>query len=250
MPSVTLIVPFYRNALMLAEQVKIWNQYPADMEILLVDDGSPEPAMPIFTANRADTAPPVYIYRILEDVPWNRGGARNLGSHLANTDWLIHIDIDHVLLPACARSLVNFIEHEATDDRWYRFPRYRRGAADDTRKKDALDPSITYGPIKPHCDSYLVPRNLFWKVGGYDEDYSGCLGGGSPFLKNLESAAKCDLLPPEIYLEVYTRSVIADASDFSLSRDTSIYSERRRQKEAKRNTFPKNPLRFNWKREL
>lgn len=244
MPAATLIVPYYRNCAMLEEQARIWNEY-GDLEIILIDDGSPEPALPIVLDNYRGRN--LLVYRITKDIPWNRGGARNLGAKMATTDWIIHIDIDHILPPDCCARLLKF---DADPKCWYRFPRFRRGAADETRRKDAIDPKITYGPIKPHCDSYLVTRDQFWKVGGYDEDYSGCLGGGSPFLKQLEEAAKLQLLPSDIYLDVYTRHVIKDASDFSLSRDTSEYSRRRKIKEARGKTRAINPLRFSWERQL
>lgn len=248
MPSLTLIVPYYRNVQMLKHQLCTWANYPEQIEIVLVDDGSPEPALPIVNkyAN-GGVRDRLRVYRITKDIPWNRGGARNLGSKQAETPWIMHIDIDHVLPPECAPDLVKFAPNPR---HWYRFNRFRRGTADETRKKDAIDPKVTYGPIKPHCDSYLCTQKMYWDVGGYDEDYSGCLGGGSPFLKQLEELAKVETAPPPIQLEVYTRSVVKDASDFSLSRDTSEYSRRRKVKEAQRNTKAKNPLRFEWVREL
>lgn len=244
MPKATLVCPFYRNVSMLTHQLEVWEQYPEGLDIIVVDDGSPEPALPLVKASKRTD---IKVFRIEKDIPWNRGGARNLGSRMADTKWLIHIDIDHVLPPECVPAL---LDYRADAKQFYRFERFRRGMADETRKKDALDPKVTYGPIKPHGDSYMVAHDMYWRVGGYDEDYSGCLGGGSPFLKQLEAAAKPSVLPPSIHLEVYTRSVIADASDFSLNRDTSEYSRRRKAKESLHNTQAKNPLRFTWSRVL
>ena len=45
--EVTLIVPFYRNVEMLREQCRLWNLLPEDIRVIVVDDGSPEPAAPI-----------------------------------------------------------------------------------------------------------------------------------------------------------------------------------------------------------
>jgi hypothetical protein len=28
----------------------------------------------------------------------------------------------------------------------------------------------------PHCNSFLMCKETFWKAGGYDEDFSGCWG--------------------------------------------------------------------------
>lgn len=241
----TLIVPYYRNVAMLREQATEWLRYPADMRIILVDDGSPEPALDVIRGVGHTGA--LSVFRILKDVPWNRGGARNLGSHLADTKWIAHVDIDHLLPADCATRL---LETQLDNRFWYRFPRFRRGQADETRRKDKIPDDVEFGEIHPHIDSYVCRRELYWKSGGYDEDYSGCLGGGSPFLKRFESMAPVKLLSKNVFLCVYTRSVVADASDHTLSRDTTEYARRKKVKEASNNTIPKNPMRFEWERVL
>lgn len=252
MISITCVVPFYRNPSMLRVHLHKWLQeyspaVHAKMKLLIVDDGSPEPALggpdaPFRCELRNIGA---RLLRIGVDIPWNRGGARNLGSTIAETPWLLHMDIDHILPPDSAERLAAGIDSFPTD-RWYRFPRYRVGAADETRNKDAIPRDQKFGEIKPHGDSYLVRKDLYWCVGGYDEDYSGCLGGGSPFTKQLEKAARCEVLEPLIPLHVYTRDACFDASDLTLSRDTSEYSRRRKMKERTGKTKAQNPLRFPW----
>lgn len=244
----TLIVPFYRNVAMLRAQLDVWEDYPDAIDIIVVDDGSPERAISIIEsqASRA-LMQRLTLLRITTDIPWNRGGARNLGVQEARSEWIVHIDIDHVLPAKCAAALLKF---DPRASRWYRFERYRRGQADETRNKDKLPRECAYGHIHPHIDSYLVTRRLFWQIGGYDEDYSGCLGGGSPFLKTLERVAgRPPLAPADVFLEVYTRSVVADASDHTLPRGSREYSQRRTKKEREGNTVPKNPIRFPWVRE-
>jgi hypothetical protein len=245
---ITLIVPFYRNVRMLERQIEEWKLYPNTFCFVVVDDGSPEPAKPVVEAHSNNgLRDRLSLYRIDVDIPWNRGGARNLGADAATTEWIVHMDIDHVLPWQCAQSLATFTPNPG---HWYRFPRFRKGRADETRRKDAISPEQKFGAIHPHVDSYLCTRDLYWRVGGYDEDYSGCLGGGSPFLKQFEAAAPVSLLPPEIHLHVYTRDTVEDASDTSLSRDTSEYSRRRRAKELSGRTKARNPLRFEWHRAL
>ena len=245
---ISIIVPYYRNPLMLDEQVTTWNRFPDGFKFIVVDDGSPEPAAEVIARKAtSETLARLELYRIGVDIPWNRGGARNLGARVADSLWIVQIDIDHVLRPTSAEQLLRF---QPDTRRWYRFPRYRNGRADATRRKDRLPPEATDGLIHPHVDSYLCTRDLYWSVGGYDEDYSGCLGGGSPFLKQLERAAEVDLLPPEIHLHVYTRDAVADASDLTLSRAPEEYSRRRREKERTGRTRAVNPIRFEWERVL
>ena len=246
----TLIVPYYRNVEMLKRQVEEWNKYPEDVRIILIDDGSPEPAEAIVRelATRS-TLDRLDLYRIDVDIPWNRGGARNLGTKMARTAWVVHIDIDHLLPWEAAVALARSTPHPK---RWYRFPRIRIGKADETRRKDfrktGLPDDAEIGRIHPHVDSYLCTTGMFWAAGGYDEDYSGCLGGGNPFLAHMEAIVEPGTLPEEISLQVFTRSVVKDASDWALSRDPAEFSRRRREKDRSRNTEPQNHIRFPYRR--
>lgn len=244
----TLIVPFYRNGKMLERQLQEWEHYPRNVQILVVDDGSPEPAEPILQTASDELKTRLRLYRIMVDIPWNREGARNLASKEAETDWIVHVDIDHLMPVAACEHLV---EMECDSGEWYRFPRFRVGMADDTRRKDKIPSDATFGAIHPHIDSYLITRETYWKLNGYDEDYVGVLGGGCAFLRQLEGlVGPPKILPSPVCLHVYTSNAISDASVTSLSRDTSHGKEIERFKNRKGNLFPKNPIRFQWQRVL
>jgi hypothetical protein len=242
---VSIIVPYYLNQGMLAEQIRTWNNYPEGFEFIVVDDGSPEHAAPIISAIACNALlRRLSLYRIDVDIPWNRGGARNLGSQVA-ARWMVHVDIDHILP---ASSAIALLDAEVSESRWYRFHRFRNGKADETRRKDEIPRDQAFGKIKPHCDSYLCTREVYWKAGGYNEAFSGCLGGGTPFLIEMGKIAPVELLPEAAALHVYTRSVIADASDHTLSRDTSEFTRRKRTMHG--NFKGSNPIRFPWKKVL
>ena len=207
--------------------------------LIVVDDGSPEPASDVIT-----TDDNVRLYRIKEDIPWHRSGARNLGVHVAESHWVINVDTDHTLPPLCANAL---FEADIDPNYWYRFPRIRIGKADETRRKDAIPEDCEFGQIREHIDSHLMTRELFMRS-PYDEAYAGSLGGGSPFLARLQEIAPVKLLPDTVHLYGYTRHVIPDASIFTLDRDTSEYKRRRREKERTGDTTPKDILQFEWER--
>lgn len=240
----TLIVPYYRNPGMLREQLRIWEGYPPEVFVVLVDDCSPEPAREVVLAWASpDLSRRIMLYRVGIDIPWNRGGARNLGTQQAPTEWVVHVDIDHVLPVVAAERLLEF---KPDPSRWYRFERYRNGRADETRRKDAIPDDVAYGKIHPHIDSYLITKALFWEAGGYNEDFSGCLGGGTDCLKRLERLARPELVPDPVHLLVFTRSVASDASDWALPRD------RERGKAIQRRIAGRKPtewIRFPWFRE-
>lgn len=242
----TLCVPFYRQAGILELQIKEWNKYPPAIKVILVDDCSPEPAEPVVRKFASEELlSRLELLRVAVDKPWNRAMCRNLSAQRAQSNWIMHVDTDHIFPAQHAQALLEF---EANEDRWYRFRRFRVGRADDTRRKDKIDPNCEFGEIKPHIDSYLCTRELYWRVGGYDEDFSGMLGGGSPFLAQLTEAAQMEMAPSDISLHVYTRSVAPDASVSTLSRDTSRYAALRKEKERTGNTKAKNPVRLKWSR--
>ena len=241
-----LIVPYYRNPTMLGFQIREWEKYPPEVELVLVDDGSPEPAEAVLREKATpELLKRVKLYRIEDDIPWNRGGARNLGAHVAESPWILHVDIDHVLPAECVQPLLNAT---ISTDSWYKFERYRVGKADDTRLKDEIPNDLEYGKIKPHMDSYLISKRMYWEAGGYDEDYSGSLGGGTPFVRYLATIGLSAIMLGGMHLHVYTRSVAKDASDWALDRSHDRYTEINKQK--RKNGHPKgvNPLRFKWKR--
>jgi glycosyltransferase involved in cell wall biosynthesis len=224
----TFIVPYYRNVAMLVRQIEEWRKYPKteDLQIILVDDASPEEAAPLLQAAAPDV-PNLRAFRITNDIPWNRAAARNFGAIYASTDWILHTDIDHIMPVETAEALLKFAPVRTN---WYRFARYRVGKADFTRRKDDLDDNIEFGKIKPHMDSYLCERELYMRLGGYDEDYSGSLGGGTPFVRELQSAATMIDLPEPYTLHVHTTDSVPDASDIHLSRDTTRFKQMQREK--------------------
>lgn len=240
---ITIILCYYRQPLMLAKQLANWREYSAAareyFELMVIDDGSPEPASDIINASDG-----VQLYRVAKDIPWHRNPCRCLGAMQCDTPWMIQTDLDHILPTKSADAL---LETAVNPKRWYRFPRWRVGMADETRMKDSIQRSCEFGRVKEHGDSFLITRELFLKS-PYDSSYSGFLGGGSPFLKRMESIAPVELLPDDVCLHVYTRHVIPDASITMLSRDTSQYSKVRKEKERKGDTVPKMNLDFEWSR--
>lgn len=238
---------------MLKQQVMEWNKYlfTDGFNIIVVDDGSPEAAESIIREHASETLlQHLQLYRIHEDIPWNRGGARNLGAKMAKTNWIMQIDIDHMLDRRIQCDLAKYVA-ALPADAWFRFSRFRYGRADETRKKDRIPDAQEHGQIHPHGDSYLCTRDAYWKVGGYDEDYSGCLGGGSPFLLQMKQLlGEAEILPPRYSLTVFTRDKVKDASDTTLDRSKDEYAKRRRTKERSKDTRAKNPIRFTWTQVL
>jgi hypothetical protein len=224
MPELTIILSYYSQPEMLRQQLSTIRFYPKDTKVIIVDDGSPVTARSVID-RRTVRGIDLSLYRIIPDIPWNRSQARNLGTYKSITEWVLHVDIDHILPVDCVNSLLNY---QLDRTHWYRFQRHRVGRADATRQKDQISPDATKGKIHPHHDCYLIRRDWFMDS-PYDERYSGCLGGGTPFIQRMiQLRGEPELLPDNIYLQVYTMNKVKDAS-VNLDRDTTEYTRRREQ---------------------
>lgn len=245
----TLLVPYYRQPEMLRRQIAEWEKYPAEVLIDLGDDCSHEEAAPIVR----EVASPelrkrLRVFRTDVDRPWAREFVRNLLSKQAQTEWLLHVDIDHVLPAESASALLPI---ELDPKSWYRFPRYRVGKADETRRKDDIPDDAEFGKIKPHIDSYLVRGKRYWAAGGYNEEFIGVLGGGNEFLRRLELAAgPPHVLPESVCLHVYTRDKVKDSSDWACNRDTTPGKRLWLSLKAEKKLGEPKTLTLPWHREL
>jgi len=177
---VTFVYPYYENAGFFATQLERWRHYPADLaaslSIVVVDDGSPTaPAAAVLDAQASRPAR-LRLFRIDVDTRWNWLAARNIGAHHADPGWLLLTDMDHVVPEATLRTIV---DGRPDPGRVYAFSREEH----------------TGVTITPHSASFLLTRDLFWRVGGYDETLSGYYGTDGDFRRRLAVHAEIVVLP-------------------------------------------------------
>ena len=192
---------------MLAEQQRVWMDYPeelrARLHVVVVDDCSHPKRKPHADSITATGLGSIRLFRLLEKKRWNWLACRNLGAKVAATKWMLLTDIDHTVPQP---TLERIVFGELDDDNAYRFKR-------------VTAPSVwpydvdTAPPWKPHNDTFLVTRDKFFdpRVGGYDERLSGCYGTSGEFRDRLVSATKAQVLLDNVIVR-YPREVIPDAS--------------------------------------
>lgn len=170
----TLIYPYYENPQFLQRQIEGWQAWSADVRqhvsAIIVDDGSPVPAV------LPDVLPfPMQLFRIEVDVRWNWLAARNIGFHHAPEGWCLVTDIDHVIPEPTISSAVF----------------------------GSLDSGVIYGfsrsehdgtPLAAHPNSWLMTRQMFWTVGGYDEALSGHYGSDGEWRRRCAATAPMQIL--------------------------------------------------------
>lgn len=201
---ISLVMPYYRNPEMLALHYRSWLAWPAEarqaIEVVIIDDGSPEGerAANVPMPGLSGTLPHIRIYRITEDRPWHQHGARNLGAKMARAGWLLLTDMDHMLIGSQAGELIDLTPK--LDARTAYFIQRREADSGDlTLGKD--------GQPKPHPNSFIMRRDLFWEVGGYDEDFCGHYGTDGMFRSRLWAIAKEGLID-QLYLRRFWRDLV------------------------------------------
>jgi hypothetical protein len=231
--QLTLVMPFYRNAGMLAEHYRWWAAYPAELKaqlaVIVVDDGSPLTECAV-DVPRPDGLPALRIYRVHDDIPWHQHAARNLGADQAAEGWLLMTDIDHLVTADALRTLLAFLATASPQGIWT----FARVTA----------PRGT--PYHPHPNSYVLTKATYWAAGGYEEALTGVYGTDGEFRRKLWRLAGMAGVQHlrHIALVRYPREVIPDASTRTLERRTPVERAKRDAALAARRSIP--PLQFAW----
>lgn len=175
---VTMVLPYYENPNFLRHQMQGWLDYAPDLRaqltLNLVDDGSPQ--HPAVKAIAGVPRPfPIQIFRIGVDVRWNWLAARNVGFHHAPEGWVLVTDMDHVIPPQTMRSVI-YGRHDSNVIYGFSREEYKGGR------------------IPAHPNSWLMTREMFWKVGGYDETLSGHYGTDGDWRRRCAAVAPIQIL--------------------------------------------------------
>jgi hypothetical protein len=176
-------MPYYENPQFVRQQIGWWGTYPEHLQrhlsVILVDDGSPrhpvESAVVPSVVNAILPVASLKLFRICVDVRWNWLAARNIGAHHAHDRWLLLTDMDHVLPASTLDALVYGLHDPETI---YGFSRIAH----------------TGEPLAPHPNSWFMTREMFWRVGGYDETLSGHYGTDGDWRRRCAAVAPMAIL--------------------------------------------------------
>lgn len=241
--GLTLVMPYYENASMLALHYQAWALWPNSLRnrlhVIIVDDGSPE--APAAAVKRPFGLPSLEIYRIKQDRPWHQHAARNLGASAAPEGWMLLTDMDHLLTPGPASWIfVQIDEGDLDPGTVYMLDRVEANTGEPTLGKD--------GNPKPHPNSFVMTRDMFWRIGGYDERATGFYGTDRLFRDRAFRFAKKGHL--DAPLVRYWRDIVPDASTTTLprkeGRDPAVKAKALR--EIALNPEARTVLDFDWER--
>jgi len=236
----TYVMAVYGQPLMLAKWWETLTTYDYDvlerLHLVIVDDhGDPPVVIPESIKHLVD----IRLYRVEDNIPWNQMGARNLGVQEAPTDWVVLLDPDMVVEPEGAKRLMNQVAKMSPGALVKLMLRY----TDDS-----------YDPTSPNV--YMIHKEDFNRVGGYDEDYAGHKGWSDVQFMHALRGFKIRFLGPRgFWVRYYRPRDIADATVNTLDREVqhnrAIHI--RKMAIAKRNwakwvTTKGRNIRFKWSR--
>ena len=203
-PDIAIVMPYYDNPQMWAYQLEHFHtldpKIARRVEVIVVDDASPHhPAADVI---QGDLPLTLSVFRIERDKPWNQDAARNIGVHEATAPYVLVTDIDHIVPAATLEGLLSLKDSS-------RVFSLGRGA------------HFSDAKVASHVNSYFLSKDLYWRIGGYDEDFWGMYGTDKLFrnrvLENHNIVLKNDL-----FLELVTQGSIPDAKNKVFRRKPSI----------------------------
>lgn len=235
--DITQVTPYYNNPTMLKQHIENWDTYPDEvlnhLRIIIVDDGSADGkrAVEVIVHANQRIRDRIRLFTVLDDIPWNQHGARNLGAKKAGTDWLWVADMDRIVLyPFMRMAMAAELEQRP----------YASRGMDRRKYLSRVDPPKM-------TNQFFVPRKVYWDALGYDEWYCGTYGGDFEFIQEMELVSKPMIYLPGVYHFRYSRHVVEDSTT-DLDRDEywrPHVRKAREKKEAGKRQMIK-PINFPW----
>jgi glycosyltransferase involved in cell wall biosynthesis len=208
-------------------------------EIIVVNDGGDDKLRGLLKDmdKKCDV---IYAY-VLEDIPWNQCGARNLGFWISKGDYISVEDNDHF---PTEKYYENALELLKTNDRVRPRRRYIVEMKDVLQGK--FEPLKSRGATDLTC---VLTRELFIKLKGYDEKFCGHYGWEAPdWIHRINRVEGKTVCSGEMYVVIDGGVKIIerrhDGKNFMMDKEN--YWELRRNNKALRKQSTKGVLNFNY----
>jgi len=175
--KLSIIFAIYQSQEALNRQARYYAKMnlPRDIEFIFVDDGTTPPlTIPSVDLNAT-------VYQTNDFRPWTQGLARNFGVKMSTGVNILCSDIDHILSKEAIMACYNYLGFRMM------FPRYIAVLTEDGELLQDYPTLIANGAIPErinskrglyssyHGNTYCMPRELFWFLGG--NDVSHCTYG-------------------------------------------------------------------------
>ncbi len=191
----------------------ISNDVLESLKIIVVDDcGNPSVTADSLPENVRDRCD---IFRVDEDIPWNQMGARNLGMFHA-FGWCIMVDPDMVFADKMIRKILDTVKSMRVGQ-VVRYGLQHGGKGD-------IDMSSP--------NTWIIHKNDFELIKGYDEDYAGHKGWSDVQLLDVVNSTFRVIGRKDIFSEFVGTAKIVDAQVRNLDRSVHHNKQVRLKKRA------------------
>lgn len=169
----------------------------------------------------------ISFYRVQEDLKYNIGGVRNLGAKECKTPWYVILDMDTLISPKMAKELVDLALNNKNKNFAFKF----------NRKVINNENHIKHNKIHPAV--CLIEKEIYWKIGGCDEDFVGNYGSTDPHFWWRSKDIIEVIQKKDIFIEYISEG------ECEMERDTSNNMKLLEVKK-KNNSWSKDVIRFKW----
>ena len=214
MTELTVVIACYGQPLMMRHQIERVATYSeavqARLNYVIVDDCG-KPPMSVSDVELLDSiVKSARLFRVTQDIPWNQMGARNLGMH-HSSGVCVMLDPD-MLFDAATMSRMIEAASKLPRGHVAKFVLRHKN----TGKVDNTSPN-----------TWMLHRDDFFAVGGYDEDFAGNKGWSDVQLQDvLQSCYKIERRP-DLIADFYSTNEVPDAMVTSLDRSTALNRRKR-----------------------
>lgn len=208
-PVLNVVMAVYGQPLMLQKQLRTLHEYEPHvrdrLRVIVVDDHG-TPAVDPDWCRKFDGLD-LHVYRVVDDIPWNQMGARNLGMEKAAPTWCLMIDPDMVFRESM---MVKILTITAKMKRRHVIRYGLKHVSEPDREIDKTSPN-----------TYLIHRDDFLGAGGYDESYRGHKGWSDVQMLDVLKAHYTIDHRADVFADFYSTKQISDAAVHSLNRSTA-----------------------------
>lgn len=207
MTDLTIIMCVFGQPKMLAHQLATMRGYRKvvldNLNVVIVDDCGDPPVEAREIEAFAVGVKSVKLFRVTQQIHWNQCGGRNLAMHHSK-GWVVMLDPDMVLDGEIVLRMMLAVE------------KLQHGQV----VKWALK-HVNSGRLDMSSpNTWLLHRDDFFAVGGYDEDFAGHKGWSDCCLLNVLRAHYRIIERPDLFAHFHGTDSVPDAMVKSLDRST------------------------------